>query len=125
MQATCPVTCGSCTPCADNDARAIALASRFGYTISGCASTEPFCEHAAYGGTVRATCPLTCGSCTAPVRRLADGKDPNADELDWLEEVTVPQAGELDRIDELTVVTPTAEVTQGTEEVSNSGLFYP
>merc|ERR1712087_862648 len=100
MQATCPVTCGSCTeaeptpsptseptpsptsaPCADDDARIIALASNAGLMVSGCADVQSFCEHAAYGSTVRATCPATCGSCTAPVRRLADGKGPSADEL--------------------------------------------
>merc|ERR1712228_443678 len=115
MQATCPATCGSCTeaeptpsptspPCADDDARIIALASNAGLMVSGCADVQSFCEHAAYGSIVRATCPATCGSCTAPVRRLADGMDPNADEFDWIGELTVPQADELDRIDEPTLV---------------------
>merc|ERR1719517_394836 len=61
-------------PCADDDARIIALASNAGLIVSGCADVQSFCEHAAYGRTVRGTCPATCGSCTAPVRRLADGK---------------------------------------------------
>jgi hypothetical protein len=79
---------------------------------------------------VRATCPATCGSCTAPVRRLADVKDPNADELGRIDELTVPQVDELDRIDEPTLVAPpmrapAAEVRQ-TEEFSNSdtSIFY-
>jgi hypothetical protein len=61
---------------------------------------------------------------------LADGKDPNTDEFDWIGELTVPQADELDRIDEPTLVAPpmvvpAAEVRQ-TEEVSNSitSIFY-
>jgi len=102
-----------------------------GYEISGCADVQPFCEHAALGSTVQATCPLTCGLCMAPVRRLADGKDPNADELDWSEETTVPQADELERIDEQTVVAsatraPATGIRQKTEEFSNAStnLFY-
>merc|ERR1719293_468546 len=72
MQATCPATCGSCSeaepspsptseptpsptsaPCADDDARMIALASNAGLIVSGCADVQSFCEHAAYGRTVR------------------------------------------------------------------------
>merc|ERR1719356_1156268 len=117
-------------PCVDDDARVIALASHIGLTISGCAAVQSYCEHAAYASTLQATCPATCGSCTAPVRRLADGKDPNADELDWIDELTVPQADELDRIDEPTLVAPpmlahAAEARQ-TQEFSNSdtSIFY-
>jgi len=118
VQATCPATCGLCTaPCTDDDAQMIAMANGAGYEISGCADVQPFCEHAALGSTVQATCPLTCGLCMAPARRLADGKDPNADELE--------------RIDELTVVaSPTRALATGirqkTEEFSNAStnLFY-
>jgi len=116
-------------PCANNDARIILLVSGVGFTIGGCADVESFCEHPAYGSTVQETCPVTCGSCA---RRLADGKDPNADELDWIEEVTIPQADELDRIDDLTAVVsptfaPAAGIIQETEEFSNSDtkLVYP
>jgi len=131
VQATCPVTCGLCTPCADDDDGMIALASGVGYTISGCADAESFCEYAAYGSAVQATCPSTCGSCAALVRRLADGKDPNVDEPDWIEEMTNPQADELDQIDQLTVVAsptpaPAGGMRHKTEEFSNSDtkLFY-
>jgi hypothetical protein len=100
----------STAPCADDDAQIIVLAKLVGYMVSGCVSVQPFCEHAAYSSIVQATCPATCGSCTAPDRRLADGKDPNADEFDW--------------IDELTVVAPAADVKQRTEEF-NTDVFYP
>jgi Cu/Zn superoxide dismutase len=108
VQATCPETCGLCTPCSDDDAKAIALASGVGYTISGCVDVKAFCEHGVYGSVVQATCPATCGSCT---RRLADGKNTNADELDWVEGLTVPAA----------------EFGQKAEELSTSDthLFYP
>jgi len=123
VQATCPATCGSCTaepkpsptppPCADDDARIIAQATRAGFTISGCSDVQPFCEHAAYGSTVQATCPATCGSCKAPFRRLADGNDHNVDELDRIEELTVPALA--------------AKVRQRIEELSRSdtNIFYP
>ena len=65
-------------------------------------------------------------------RRLADGKDPTADELGGIEQMSVPQADALDQIDELTVVispttAPAAGVRQKTEQFSNSDakLFYP
>jgi hypothetical protein len=77
VQATCPVTCGLCTPCADDDAEAVSLASGHGITISGCAAVMSFCNHGTYGSVVQATCPATCGSCS---RRLADAKGTNADE---------------------------------------------
>jgi hypothetical protein len=62
---------------------------------------------------VQATCPATCGSCKAPFRRLADGNDHNVDELDRIEELTVPALA--------------AEVRQRIEELSRSdtNLFYP
>jgi len=63
-------------PCADDDAKAIVLASDAGVTISGCADLRQYCKHAKYGSTVQATCPATCGFCAAPNRRLADGKKP-------------------------------------------------
>jgi len=126
VQATCPETCGLC--CADDDAQIIALASNEGYTISGCDFAKSFCEHVAYGSLVQATCPETCDSCT---RRLAGGKDPNDEELDWVEEMIAPQVDEPDQIDELTVVaSPTpasaAGIRQKTEELVNPGtsLFY-
>jgi hypothetical protein len=111
LQATCPATCGVCSPCADDDARAIALASGVGITIGGCADGQSFCEHPKYGSTLQATCPVTCGSCG---RRLA------------------PQDDEVGRIGELTVVAPlapaaAAEVAQKSGELSNSDInvFYP
>jgi len=127
VQAVCPPTCGLCTPCADDDAQIIQLASGVGLTISGCAVVTSYCEHPVYGSTVQETCPATCGHCTAPVRRLASWKDPDADELDWIEELAAPQADERDWIDELTVVAPpapvpSAEVRQKTGEISNSDI---
>merc|ERR1719442_129391 len=85
VRATCPATCGLC--CYDDDARAVALARQAGATIGGCADVRSYCGHPRYGGTARATCPLTCGAC-GDERRLAEGKDPIADELDWIEELT-------------------------------------
>ncbi|CAK0823934.1 unnamed protein product, partial [Prorocentrum cordatum] len=49
--------------CADDDAHIIALASGIGVKISGCTEVQPYCEDAAYGSTVQATCPATCGLC--------------------------------------------------------------
>ena len=49
--------------CADDDAQIIALASGVGATISGCAEVQSYCDHAAYGSTVQAVCPATCGLC--------------------------------------------------------------
>merc|ERR1740121_3533137 len=86
--------------------------------------------HPAYAPVVQETCPFTCDACED--RRLADGREPTADELDWIEEMSVPQADELDQIDELTVVVspttaPAAGVQQKTEEFSDSDakFFYP
>ena len=71
LQATCPVTCGICTRCADDDDTVIALAANAGVTIGGCGHVQAYCEHPAHGETLRATCPVTCDSCG---RRLADGR---------------------------------------------------
>ncbi|CAK0908228.1 unnamed protein product, partial [Prorocentrum cordatum] len=46
----------------------IALASGIGVTISGCVEVQPYCKDAAYGSTVNATCPATCGSCRVASR---------------------------------------------------------
>jgi hypothetical protein len=89
VQETCPPSCGLCTLCADDDAKIVMLASSVGLTISGCAQVTSFCGHPMYGDTVIATCPASCGKCT---RRLADRKHPDADELDWIEELTVSQS---------------------------------
>lgn len=83
MQATCPLTCGVCAPCADDHAQIVALASLSGLTVGGCADVGSYCEHPRHGDRVRATCPVTCGSCA---RRLA----PQADELDGLRAVAPP-----------------------------------
>merc|ERR1719188_1908958 len=92
VQAICPATCRMCAAsCTDDDTRIIELASGAGLTISGCADVQSFCHNAAYGSTVQATCPATCGSCTAPVRRMTERKDPIADEFDWIDELTFPQ----------------------------------
>jgi hypothetical protein len=89
VQETCPPSCGLCTLCADDDAKIVMLASSVGLTISGCAQVTSFCGHPMYGDTVIATCPASCGKCA---RRLADRKHPDADELDWIEELTVSQS---------------------------------
>jgi surface protein len=75
LQATCPATCGLCEPCVDDDDHAAALANLHGLTVSGCHALAAFCAHGKYGSTLRATCPRTCRSCTAPVRRLASTPD--------------------------------------------------
>jgi len=112
VQAICPATCGLCTaPCADDDAQAIALASGAGFTISACDDVQPYCEHSAYGSTLQTICPATCGLCTRRVRRLADGKGPYADELDWIDELTVVAPP---------TPVPAAEVGKDTEEFSKS-----
>ncbi|CAK0896832.1 unnamed protein product, partial [Prorocentrum cordatum] len=49
--------------CADDDAQIIALANGIGVKIGGCAEVQAYCEDAAYGSTVQATCPATCGLC--------------------------------------------------------------
>jgi hypothetical protein len=116
-------------PCEDDDAQMIAQATGAGYTISGCAGVQSFCDHPAFGSTVQTTCPATCGLCTVGDRRLADGNGPNDDKLDWIEELTVPQADQLDRIELVAPPTPAlaAEVRQKTQEFSNSdtSLLYP
>jgi hypothetical protein len=73
LQAICPASCGLCGPCADDDGRMAAMAKDHGLTISGCADVTAFCGHRKYGSAIQATCPTTCRSCVAPVRRLGDG----------------------------------------------------
>ena len=52
-------------PCEDDDAQMIAQATGAGYTISGCAGVQSFCDHPGVSSTVQTTCPATCGLCCA------------------------------------------------------------
>ncbi|CAK0819827.1 unnamed protein product [Prorocentrum cordatum] len=134
VHAICPETCGLCTaPCADDDARAIALASGAGQAICGCADLQCHCQRMSHGSTVQAICPATCGTCTAQGQKLADEKGPSAHGLVvWIKELTAPPMSKRNWIDEPRAVAPptsapAAEARQKSEEFSTSGadLFCP